>query len=224
MREPDVTLTDYGLTLECALLAILLGRLKDRNAIMKRAGVGFFTFMGLSAAFGGTVHGFCPEMTSTACRVLWQLTLQAIGLSAFSMWILGASLVARSGAGQLLGGLGLPALMLYGGAVYGFTQDFWIAFTIYLPAAILLLAGFWVSARRDLRSARIGAIGSLLSFLSSGIQLAKVGLHPAYFNHNALAHVVQGIALWLMFRGIAGLSRRAPTDETRTVVLEVPSP
>ena len=224
MREIDVTLTDYGLAIECALLAISLGRSSGHDVTVKWAGAGFFAFMGLSAALGGTVHGFCPDLTSTACQVLWQLTLQAIGLSALSIWIVGTALIVRGRGRRFLEGLGVSMLLAYSPAALLVTQQFWIAFTIYLPAAVLLLAGFFVSARRAPRPAAVGAAGSLLSFLSSAIQMAKVGLHPSYFNHNALAHVAQAVALWFMFRGIEGLSQRAGADETGAAVREVPTP
>jgi hypothetical protein len=34
----------------------------------------------------------------------------------------------------------------------------------------------------------------------------RIALHPAYFDHNALYHVVQGVALVLFYQGF----RRAP--------------
>lgn len=148
MREIDATLTDYGLAIECALLAISLGRSSDRDVTVKWAGAGFFAFMGISAALGGTVHGFCPDLTSTACQALWQLTLQAIGLSAISMWILGTSLIVLGPGRRLLAGVGVLMLVAYSAAAVLVTQQFWIAFTIYLPAALFLLAGFFVAARR----------------------------------------------------------------------------
>lgn len=221
MREIDATLTDYGLAIECALLAISLGRSSDRDVALKWAGAGFFAFMGISAALGGTVHGFCPDLTSTACQALWQLTLQAIGLSAISMWILGTSLIVLGPGRRLLAGVGVLMLVAYSVAAVLVTQQFWIAFTIYLPAAHLLLAGFFVAARRAPLPAAVGATGSLLSFLSSGIQMAKVGVHPIYFSHNALVHVVQAAALYLMFRGVAGLALRVPGAAD---VSETPAP
>jgi hypothetical protein len=39
------------------------------------------------------------------------------------------------------------------------------------------------------------------------LQLAKVAVHPTYFNHNAVYHVVQGAALVLLDQGF----RRAPS-------------
>ena len=83
------------------------------------------------------------------------------------------------------------------------TQKFWIAFTIYLPAALLLLSGFCRGAWRDgHRFLLLGASGSVLSFLSSFLQFMRIGIDSVYFNHNALAHVVQAVALVLLLTGI----------------------
>ncbi len=44
--------------------------------------------------------------------------------------------------------------------------------------------------------------GSVLSFASSLIQFMRISINKGYFNHNALAHVVQAAALVLLFVGI----------------------
>ena len=97
----------------------------------------------------------------------------------------------------------IPQCAPYSMMVLLITQEFWVAFTIYLPAALLLLAGFcravWYQGQRFLI---VGAAGSVLSFMSSFIQFMRIGIDPVYFNHNALAHVVQAVALVLLFLGI----------------------
>jgi len=39
-------------------------------------------------------------------------------------------------------------------------------------------------------------------FAASALQQLHVGLHPRYFNHNALYHLIQGIALALLFNAL----------------------
>jgi len=203
MSEPDVTLTDYGLALECAILAIWLGIAPASRKVWQFAGIGFFAFLGLSAATGGTVHGFFPDRQVPECRLLWQATLQLIGLAAFSTWILGAGILADGRAGRWLALAAVPQIAIYSPIALLVTQEFWIALTIYVPAALLLLAGFGTVFRRDGdRYGLIGASGSVLSLVSSLIQFLRIGIDPVYFNHNALAHVVQGVALVLIFLAI----------------------
>jgi hypothetical protein len=203
MIEPDVTLTDYGLAVECAACAAFLGLTPTGRKGLRTAGMCFFIFLGLSAATGGTVHGFCTQKQSPECQVLWQLTLQSIGLAAFSTWILGAGILATGRAGRWLALAAFPQIVVYGTMVLLITQEFWIAFTIYLPAAFLLLVGFCRGVWRDgHRFLLVGASGSVLSFVSSFFQFMRIGIDPVYFNHNALAHVVQAVALALIFLGI----------------------
>jgi hypothetical protein len=201
MLEPDVTLTDYVLSVECMVCGALLGRTPTDGKWLRTAGICFFIFFGLSAATGGTVHGFCPEVQSPTCQFLWRLTLEGIGLAAFAAWILGAGFLATGRTGHWLAFAALPQIAVYNVLLFLVTWEFWVVFTIYLPAALLLLAGF-CRVGRERRFAQVGAVGSVLSFVSSFLQFLKIGIDPVYFNHNALAHVVQGIALALMFLGI----------------------
>jgi hypothetical protein len=41
----------------------------------------------------------------------------------------------------------------------------------------------------------------LVSVAAAGLQQAGIGIHPAYFDHNAVYHVLQGIALVLLYLG-----------------------
>jgi hypothetical protein len=41
--------------------------------------------------------------------------------------------------------------------------------------------------------------GVVLTFVAAGIQQARIDLHPTWLTHNTLYHVVQGIALLLIF-------------------------
>ena len=46
-----------------------------------------------------------------------------------------------------------------------------------------------------------GALGFVLTFLAAALQQRRIGLHPVYFDHNALYHTVQGIGLLGVFLG-----------------------
>jgi len=58
IAEPAVTLTDYGLVLECLILGILLGRQKSKTTGGRQWFIVFFGALGLAAFMGGTAHGF----------------------------------------------------------------------------------------------------------------------------------------------------------------------
>src|SRR5258707_15725411 len=72
MTEPDVTLTDYGIALECAILAGLLYRCRSGRGDLRRPFVLFFASSALGALAGGTVHGFFLDDRSLAGAALWR--------------------------------------------------------------------------------------------------------------------------------------------------------
>src|SRR4029453_13162664 len=95
---------------------------------------------------------------------------------------------------------------VYAAVIVFVTDEFWVAGAGYLPAAMFLLAGFLRAAIRTRASwARLGAWGLVLSFAAAAIQQLRIALHPVYFNHNALYHLVQAVALALLFMASRGL-------------------
>lgn len=202
ITEPDVTLTDYGLAIECAVLASLLWRSGDAGGPVRAWFTLFFASVGLAALMGGTVHGFFPDVETAGYRGLWSATLLAIGVAALAAWGAGARI-------QFAGALArritmLAGLLLAGYAILVFfvTDTFLTAIIFYLPAAVFLWIVLLFAYRRTQnRRVLAGTIGLGLTFVASGLQQSGVGLHPVYFNHNALYHLIQAAALLLIFWG-----------------------
>jgi hypothetical protein len=46
------------------------------------------------------------------------------------------------------------------------------------------------------------AMGLALSVVAAVLQQQRVAVHPVYFDHNALYHLVQAIALVVLYRGL----------------------
>src|SRR5436309_2203340 len=91
------------------------------------------------------------------------------------------------------------------------TQDFRAAVVFYLPATVFLLVVLSVAyARARERRILVAIAGLGLMFIAAGVQQARIALHPTYFNHNALYHLIQAVALWLFFLGL----RRPHADAT----------
>ena len=206
MTEPDVTLTDYGLALECAIFAGLLYTRGRGAAGLRTWAVAFFASAALASLFGGTVHGFFSDEGSLGNAVLWPLSLLAIGVTALSGWAVAAVLVLTPRAARwVIRGAALQ-LAAYAAVVLFVSDGFWVAIADYLPAALFLLAAFAISARRlgsPQRSA--GAWGLVVSFVAAAIQQLQISVHPVYFNHNALYHAVQAVGLVLIFVGFRDL-------------------
>jgi hypothetical protein len=200
IAEPDVTLTDYGLAVECAALAWLAGRrgapadpLPGRFALFFGAGAG-------AAVSGGTFHGFFPHPEAAGARILWAVSLLAIGLVAVAAWAIGARLLLPPGAARVVEGAAAVGYLAYAAVALLGSQDFRVAVVNYLPAAVALLVAFGVAWWRcRARPLLYGVAGLLVTFAAAVLQQAGVGLHPLYASHNAVYHVIQGGALLLIF-------------------------
>ena len=83
----------------------------------------------------------------------------------------------------------------------------------YSPAALFLLIAFLTAYRREKHGAYLfGVSGMVLTFAAALCQQLGLGLHPIYFNHNAVYHVIQAVALFLIFLA----ARRLATTQSVT--------
>ena len=195
MTEPDVTLTDVGLALECAVLTYLVGRYPPTP--LRRAFVVFFGSVAFSALAGAAIHG--SLFRGGAADIVWPMTLVALGLTALAAWRIGAGLIA-SRPGHWVARAAVVEFLLYGGVVLFVTQSFTAAIVNYLPAMAFLLVVFLVKWKRTGATGPLwGAVALALMLIGSLVQLERVALHPVYFNHNALYHAIEAIALLCMF-------------------------
>lgn len=208
MLEPDVTLTDLGLALECAAFAALL--LGSGGAPARRWFAGFFGVVGAAAALGAVEHGFMADKASPAAVAVWTGTLFGVGLAAVAGWGAGARLVLGARAARAVTAGAALAFVAYAAVVARVDRSFAVAIAFYLPAALFLLVAFVVAARRGDARARAGAWGLGLTFVAAAVQQGRLGLHPQYFNHNALYHVIQATGLYLVFRGARRATQSRP--------------
>ena len=200
ITEPDVTFTDYGLAIECALFTYLLYRQGDPQQPLRTWFALFFGSVGVAALTGGTVHGFFLDVSTTGYAILWPVTLIAIGVSALAGWVIASKLLFSPDVARLISIVASVMFIAYGVAVLFITQTFMLAVINYLPAALFLaLALATVYARVRQRPVLVGLAGMALTFVAAGVQQGGVALHPVYFNHNALYHLIQAAALFMIF-------------------------
>lgn len=222
MHEPAVTLTDYGLALLAAGLTLAIVR-RDAPASRVRPWlVAFFAAAAAAPSLGGTVHGFFPEELSPGHLVLWPATLIAIGVAACAGWAIGARLLFRPPLAAWIVAAACAELLLYALLVLLGRRDFRVAVLNYAPAALFLLVALVVAGARADRHAgpsgaaprrrllRLAALGLVLTFVAAAIQQLGIAPHPTLFDHNALYHVVQAVALVLFFLGARHLADAEP--------------
>jgi len=200
MLEIDVALTDYVLTVECFIFAlILLGLKVKRN--LKSSFLIIFLGFGFAAMIGGTVHGFQHELPLSVRSILWWLTLVFVGITAYGFARAGLGLLQteqKSGMQQkyLLSGLIIYIFLTY------MKPLFLIAILFYIPATLLTLTGFIYSYRRTHSSTiKWGIYGLVLSLIAPLIQQLKVSFPSIYITHNTVYHVILMISVYLFFLG-----------------------
>jgi len=200
MTEPDVALTDYGVTLECALLAWLLLRGVPARGELRRSFAIFLASAGIAALAGGTVHGFFLSQDSIAGTVLWRIALLALGSTTCAAWSIGGRLIFTAGTAHVIEVLAAAECVAYAVVVLAVDQRFWIAIANYAPSVVFLGVSFLVAYRNNPDSSTLaGLIGVVLTIVAAIVQRRHIALHAIHINHNAFYHLIQMTAFGLIF-------------------------
>jgi len=200
ISEPAVTLTDYGLAVECAVFTFLLLKQQSAPGSARWGFVAFFAALGAAALAGGTVHGFFNDKSSTVHLVLWNSTLIAIGVVALSAWRIGSQLVLSRRTGTRAFIAASAVFLMYCLVIVFFKNTFFVAILHYLPAVVFLFAAYLLRYLRHRRGHFLmGLFGLGCTFVAAGVQQSGIAVHPGYFDHNALYHLIQAVALLLLF-------------------------
>ncbi len=208
LAEPAVTLTDYGLVFECVILALLLNRLKGTATGFRNWFIVFFCALGFAAFAGGTAHGFIHEKTSLLHTAVWNSTLIAIGVAGLAAWMIGGRLVSSDTVRRGVSGAAVTLFVMYCTVVVLIVNSFLVAIIYYLPATLFLFMTFLLRYRqRRSKYGLSGMSGLLLTLAAAGIQQAGVALDPIWFDHNALYHLIQAVAILLLFLAARGFIR-----------------
>ena len=200
MQAKAVTLTDYLIAAECFLFAALLAGGDSGLAVLRTWFTGMFVCVGASALFGGTVHGYFPEAASRGYKLLWPATLLSIGGAAVCAWGIGAYVGFTPGIAFRIMLCAMVLYILYAVVVLFYRRDFLVAVLHYFPAVLFALIVF---ADESLSGhgwgAPLGFLGVAGTLVAAAIQVFQITPHRRYFDHNALYHAVQAVALVLIY-------------------------
>jgi hypothetical protein len=204
LLEPDVTLTDFALAIECGGFALWLARYRHATAF-----VALFAAAALASLLGGISHGFLPDATTLAARLTWNGSLAAIGVAAVACWVIGARLILSETGTRIVIAIAAIVLVAYLAVVLLVSNSFSVAIAGYAPAMTFLLVAFVLAWHRERTCFHLaGVAGMVLSFVAAAVQEMRVGIHPVYFSHSALYHLIQALAFLLLFLAARGLSAR----------------
>lgn len=207
LNEPDVVYTDLGLAL---LGAYLAWRLWRHRSALARAGVVIMAALSSAAFFGAVFHAFFPSDTETRAGffawipVSLSIIVVSCTLLSLALRVLAPPLAARVRR-MLVAAycVSFAFVVLFVDETYGTIVRF------HAPTLVLfLIAAVREALRHHARAWWLLAAAFALSILAAVLQQSRVALHPVYFDHNALYHVLQGIALVLLYFGF----KRATAD------------
>jgi hypothetical protein len=187
MNEPATVITDYILGAAAAWASIrLFGSAQRAQRLWALA----FAALALGAFLGGTWHGFFRD------PLLWKATLLCVGVASFGM-VAGSGLSVGS---KLLAILAALKLVLFTG--WMLFHDKFIYVVVDTGIALLAVAAIHLWRWNGAMLA-----GVALSVSAGLVQASSLRLHE-HFNHNDLYHVIQTVAVVLLYRGARRLSER----------------
>ena len=208
VKEPMTVLTNLILGGLAFVLGVRLAYAAAANGIASDTALAFgFEATAIAAVLGAAAHGLDPVVDREQRLRCWRATLYASGfISAAS--IASVAFFAARGATRTailaFAGLKLLAFLIrvarrpefrVAAADYGGGLAVVLAGAVYALAAWRAPAAPWLIA------------GVLVSLIAGLVQARRVSLHR-HFNHNDLFHVIQLIALYLVYRGGALLVDR----------------
>ena len=201
------TATDFLITVATFWFATrLLVPSSSRNQLSQCGWGVAFIFLGLSALFGGTNHGFVNYMQQESLDLLWSGTLYCIGLAMFFALVgtISGSVANRTWRFFFYA---YSVVVCSAYAWWIFDHDDFVYAVLINASTFIVISGLQLSAlkRHQAKSTKWILAGVAVSFFSAGIQRSGFDLH-VHFNHNDLYHVVQIAGLYLFYRG-AGLLR-----------------
>jgi len=207
IHEPDVVFTDLGLAVLGGYLGWRLATAPGRGTLT-RSGAVVMGGLASAALWGATFHAFFPAQTATRAGFLvWLPVAFSILVVAATLLELGVSLLAPRLPAPVRRALVAVYAVSFAAVVLLVDESFSSIVRFYAPTLVLVLVA---AVRQAVRTRSVGwtliAAGFTVSAGAALLQQARVSIHPAYFDHNAVYHVLQGVALVLLYRGFG----RAP--------------
>jgi hypothetical protein len=206
INEPATLVTDYLLAIFTGVLGRRLARAaRDaewsaliQTALAQRWWSVAFTATAIASAAGGTVHGFQHAMARRLTNLLWLVTLESLVVAAFA--VVGAAIVLIGWGKTARFAATFATAVAFGSyGLWVIKNPVFLSAIAAYGAAFAVLLSVRLYMRPLDRGGRLLLAGVALSLVAAGIQQSGVPIHR-YFNHNDLYHVVQAVAVWLLYR------------------------
>lgn len=143
-----------------------------------------FLFTALAAFLGGLHHGLAADS-------LWLPTVASVGLASFFLLAGTHKAMVPIAAIKFVV---FAALMLRNPDFLFVILDYGVTLLVVGASALFV----WIRRKRRGGALIVAAVG--VSVLAALVQQSGIRLHE-HFNHNDLYHLIQVVALWLLYRG-----------------------
>jgi hypothetical protein len=170
MPDPIALISDSALGLLALFFAYRLWPVHRTWALA-------FLFTALATFIGGVYHGYGDQTEE-----LWKATVILVGIASFFL---------LAGVHRNLAIVAAVKLVIY--ATWMTTHDDF-RYVVADYGLTLLLVGIFHPAKKWVW----GSIA--VSVLGAVVQQARVTVHPHWFDYNDLYHVIQMVALWMLYR------------------------
>lgn len=162
--------TDSALGLLAWVLCVRLWRVQRMWALA-------FLFTGVAAIVGGIFHGFGDRIP-----LLWKATVMSVGIASFFL---------LAGTSRKLAVLATVKLVAY--LSWMIVHDEFVYVIVDYGLTLLIVAIVHPSKKWVLSSIAMSIAGAL-------VQQFEIAIHPRWLDHNDLYHVIQMVALWMLYR------------------------
>jgi hypothetical protein len=200
--DPDVVVTDVILALLGGYLGWRLWRASGQRTLLI---TGTLLMAGLASAalWGAIFHALFPAGTASLRGFLtWIPVTLSIVVAASAMLDLSLLLLLPRLGPRLRRSIVAAYGVAFAVVVLLVHESFGTIVYFYIPALLLLLIAAGCQAIRDRDTGwALITTGLVLSAGAAGLQQARVAIHPIYFDHNAVYHLVQGLALIVIYLG-----------------------
>jgi hypothetical protein len=181
VNEPTTVLTDYALGAVAAWLSVLLFKSTHSS---QRLWALAFAALAAGAFLGGTWHGFVRS------DLLWKAAVLSVGVASFGMVAGSARATMKSNALPVLAAIKLAA---YLGWMLLHDEFIYVVLDTGIALAVVAALHLWKWNGPMLAGVAVSVIAGL-------VQASGFTLHE-HFNHNDLYHVIQTVAVVLLYQG-----------------------
>ncbi len=202
IHDPDVVFTDLGLAILGTYLGWRLWQAPGRETL-QRAGTVLMGGLASAAVWGAIFHAFFPAGTTTrAGFIMWTPVAISVLVVGTTLLDLGVRVLLPRLAQTKRRVIVATYAIAFAAVVLFVDESFSMIVRFYGPALMFFLI---VAAREAIGTRAVGwgllSAGFAVSVAAAVIQVTGVAIHPVYFDHNAVYHLVQGGAVVLLYLG-----------------------